>query len=64
MIPTIEEVDGHWYVCVKGERLGKCKSRSYANQFANSLVSQAFSKGWEAVIAARRKKMTMTHDGS
>lgn len=64
MIPIIEQHDGYWYVSVGGERLGKLKNRSDACRLANSLVSQAFVKGWERVIAARRKKLTMTHDGS
>lgn len=69
MIPKIEQEDGYWYVSVNGERLGKFKSRPAAREASDSLVQQAFVKGWDAVLKARRKRLStkrpsMSHDGS
>lgn len=64
MIPIIEQHDGYWYVSVGGERLGEFKSKIAAQQLSDKLTRRAFSKGWEATINARRKRLRMTHDGS
>ena len=64
MIPKIEEENGLWYVSVNGERFGNFKSRAGAHKSADGLSRQAFKKGWEATIDARRKRQSMSHDGS
>jgi hypothetical protein len=64
VIPKIEQEDGYWYVSVNGERLGKFSSRTGAWISADGLARQAFKKGWNAAIEARRKRLSMSHDGS
>lgn len=64
MIPKIEQEGGYWFVSVNGERLGQFSSRAGARESADGLARQAFVKGWDAAINARRKRHSMSHDGS